>query len=39
MPFQIGITEQADRNVIMEKEYELFDMLEEVKSIFGGRDR
>jgi len=34
MPFQIGVTEQADRNVVMEKQYELFDVLEEVKAIF-----
>lgn len=33
MPFRIGFTEQADRNVIMEKQYELFDVLEEAKAI------
>jgi pyruvyltransferase len=34
---QIGITEQVDRNVVMEKQYQLFDVFEEVKAIFARR--
>lgn len=31
--FEIGVTKEIDRNIIMEKQYELFDMLEEVKRL------
>jgi pyruvyltransferase len=34
MPLEIGLTQVADRNIIMEKEYELFDVMEEVKRVF-----
>ena len=34
MPLEIGLTQTVDRNIIMEKEYELFDVMEEVKKAF-----
>jgi pyruvyltransferase len=34
MELQIGVTQEADRNVIQEKEQELFDVLEQVKKMF-----
>jgi pyruvyltransferase len=34
MPLEIGVTQEADRNLVTEKEFELFDVLEEVKRIF-----
>jgi pyruvyltransferase len=34
MKFETGITQEPDRNIIIEKQHELFDVLTEVKSIF-----
>ncbi len=34
MKLEIGVTQEVDRNIIEEKQNELFDVLEEVKSIF-----
>lgn len=34
MKLNIGITEEADKNKVYEKQYELFDVMEEIKSIF-----
>lgn len=34
LELQIGITQEVDRNVILEKQYELFDVFEELRGIF-----
>lgn len=34
MELQIGVTQDADRNIIIEKQHELFDVFEEVRKIF-----
>lgn len=34
MKLQIGLTQEVDRHIITEKQYELFDMFEEIKNIF-----
>lgn len=34
MELKIGLTQEAERNIITEKQHELFDILEEIKSIF-----
>lgn len=34
MKLEIGLTQEVDRNIITERQYELFDVLEEVKRIF-----
>jgi pyruvyltransferase len=34
MKLQIGLTQEANRNKVVEKQHELFDMFEEIKSIF-----
>jgi len=34
MKLEIGVTQEADRNKIIEKQNELFDVFEEIKSIF-----
>ncbi len=34
MKLEIGLTQEANRNVIAEKQFELFDVFEEVKKIF-----
>lgn len=34
MKLEIGITQEADRNVVVEKQYELFDVFEEIKRRF-----
>jgi len=34
MRFETGITQEPDRNIIIEKQHELFDVFEEIKSIF-----
>lgn len=34
MKLEIGLTQEADRNIVAEKQFELFDMFEEIKSIF-----
>ena len=34
MKLEIGLTQEADRNIIIEKQNELFDVFEEIKSIF-----
>lgn len=36
IPLNIGVTEEPDRNIILEKQYELFDMFNEIKSMFNG---
>jgi pyruvyltransferase len=33
MELTIGLTQEVDRNIIMEKQYELFDVFEEIKNI------
>lgn len=40
VPFEPGVTKEVDRNLIIKKQHELFDVLEEVKSIFrnGGKN-
>lgn len=35
MELKIGETQEADRNIIIEKQHELFDVFEEVRKIFG----
>lgn len=37
MKLEIGITQEADRNTIADKQYELFDVFEEIKSIFNAQ--
>lgn len=32
---EIGLTQEIDRNVIMEKQYELFDVFEEIRALLG----
>jgi hypothetical protein len=34
VPLKIGVTQEIDKHKIMEKQYEIFDILEEIKSIF-----
>lgn len=34
MKLKIGLTQEADRNIVIEKQHELFDLFEEIKSIF-----
>lgn len=34
MPFETGITQEPDKNIIRDKQSELFDVFEELKSIF-----
>lgn len=34
MPLQIGVTQEVDRNIIIEKQYELFDVFEYIKNTF-----
>lgn len=34
MKLEIGLTQEVDRNIIIEKQNELFDVFEEIKSIF-----
>lgn len=34
LPFEIGVTQEADRNTIIDKQNELFDVFDEIKSIF-----
>lgn len=34
MRLEVGLTQLADRNVIIEKQHELFDVFEEVKAVF-----
>lgn len=34
MKLEIGVTQEPDRNVIIEKQHELFDVFEELKNIF-----
>lgn len=34
MKLEIGLTQEVDRNIIVEKQNELFDVFEEIKSIF-----
>lgn len=34
MKLEVGITQEPDRNLVIEKQHELFDVLEEIKSIF-----
>jgi len=34
MKLQIGVTQEIDKNIIMEKQFELFDVFEEIKRIF-----
>lgn len=35
MNFEIGKTQEPDRNVVLERSYELFDVFEEIERIFG----
>ena len=35
LDFEIGVTIEVDRNKVAEKQFELFDVLEEIKKIFG----
>lgn len=34
MKLEIGLTQEPDRNIILEKQYEIFDVLQEVKRLF-----
>ena len=34
MKLQIGVTQEPDRNVVLERQYEIFDVFEEVERIF-----
>lgn len=34
MKLEVGLTQEADRNIVAEKQFELFDMFEEIKNIF-----
>ena len=34
MPLEIGVTQEPDRHVVMERQYELFDVFEEIKNVF-----
>lgn len=39
MKFEVGITKQADYNIVTEKQHELFDVFEEVKVLFSRQAR
>lgn len=34
MKLEIGLTQEADRHMVMERQYELFDVIEEIKNVF-----
>jgi hypothetical protein len=34
MKLEVGVTEEASRHVVMERQYELFDVFQEIKKIF-----
>lgn len=39
MPFEIGITKEPDRNIIIERQHEIFDVLEEIKALLQKANR